>query len=146
MHHDARGVFTEIFRTSWEVGLTPVQWNAVTSAAGVLRGVHVHIKHADYLLIVRGRASIGLRDLRRGSPTEGSAALIEMSGATLTALTIPPGIGWCPSIACIDTNDKRTARCSHYGKPGFGAHLGHCGQGTAYFGVHAEAPNYSISV
>ena len=46
MHRDERGVLTEIFRESW-AGLAAVQWNAVRSAAGVLRGVHVHVRHAD---------------------------------------------------------------------------------------------------
>jgi dTDP-4-dehydrorhamnose 3,5-epimerase len=77
---------------NWETGITPVQWNLAKSAAGVLRGVHVHIEHDDYLVILDGRASIGLRDLRRGSPTEGLAVVIEMSGDLLTALTIPPGV------------------------------------------------------
>lgn len=92
MHRDERGVFTEMFRESWEMGIAPVQWNSVISEAGVLRGVHVHIRHADYLILLRGRASVGLRDLRRGSPTEGATSLIEMSGTNLTALIIPPGV------------------------------------------------------
>lgn len=89
---DERGVFAEIFRESWQTGVAPVQWNAVSSAAGVLRGVHVHLIHADYFLLLQGRASIGLRDLRRGSPTEGLAALVELRGTELAALTIPPGV------------------------------------------------------
>ena len=56
-----------------------MQWNAVWSEAGVLRGVHVHIRHDDYLTVPVGRASVGLRDLRRGSPTEGLSALVELS-------------------------------------------------------------------
>ena len=92
MHTDARGGLAELFREEWEVGLRPVQWNAVRSAANVLRGVHVHVKHADYLILLQGRASIGLRDLRQGSPTGGTAALLETSGEALTAITIPPGV------------------------------------------------------
>jgi dTDP-4-dehydrorhamnose 3,5-epimerase len=91
-HQDERGTFTEIFRNEWDTGIEPVQWNCVRSAAGVLRGVHAHATHADYLVIVHGRASIGLRDLRPGSPTAGMASLVEVVGDRLTAITIPPGV------------------------------------------------------
>lgn len=92
VHADERGGLAEIFRESWKTGVAPVQWNAVSSVAGVLRGVHVHVVHADYLLLLQGRMSVGLRDLRRGSPTEGLAALLELRGVELSALTIPPGV------------------------------------------------------
>ncbi|MGH7819953.1 MAG: dTDP-4-dehydrorhamnose 3,5-epimerase family protein, partial [Candidatus Binatia bacterium] len=88
-HPDARGTFTEMFRESWDCGVRPVQWSLARSRAGVLRGVHVHLVHDDYLVIVDGRAAIGLRDLRRGSPTEGRAALVELSADDLAALVIP---------------------------------------------------------
>jgi len=91
-HHDERGSLTELFRASWETGIDVVQWNYTESEARVLRGVHVHVKHADYLILLRGRASIGLRDLRIGSPTESMTALVEMQGTKLHALTIPPGV------------------------------------------------------
>src|SRR3954452_9738350 len=67
-HADERGVFTERYRREWGLGAEPVQWNAVWSEAGVLRGVHVHLRHDDYLTVPVGRASVGLRDLRHGSP------------------------------------------------------------------------------
>ena len=91
-HHDERGSLTELFRASWVAGTDVVQWNYSESKARVLRGVHVHVKHADYLILLRGHATIGLRDLRRGSPTEGITALVEMKGLKLHALTIPPGV------------------------------------------------------
>src|SRR3990170_6547130 len=71
MNRDDRGVFTEVFRRSWDIGMEPVQWNFVTSQAGVLRGVHVHVRHVDYLIVLEGRASIGLRDLRPRPPPRG---------------------------------------------------------------------------
>jgi dTDP-4-dehydrorhamnose 3,5-epimerase len=58
----------------------------------VLRGVHVHRQHSDYFVLLSGRASIGLRDLRRDSPTEGYSTVVELRGDLLEALTIPPGV------------------------------------------------------
>jgi dTDP-4-dehydrorhamnose 3,5-epimerase len=92
MHRDPRGVFTELFRQEWFDKPRPVQWNAVTSEANALRGVHVHLRHWDYLIVLRGRALFNLRDLRTSSPTFGRTAAIEMSGERLAALIIPPGV------------------------------------------------------
>jgi dTDP-4-dehydrorhamnose 3,5-epimerase len=91
-HGDERGAFTELFRREWETGVDPVQWNVVRSEPGVLRGVHVHIRHDDYLTLPEGRATIGLRDLRRDSATAGLSALVELRGDDLQALTIPHGV------------------------------------------------------
>ena len=80
MNRDSRGSFTELFRDERDSGLSPVQWNAVSSEPGTLRGVHLHIRHDDYLATLKGRACVGLRDLRRGSPTEGMSVLVELTG------------------------------------------------------------------
>jgi dTDP-4-dehydrorhamnose 3,5-epimerase len=92
MHPDERGVFTEVFRDEWNIAARPVQWNVVSSAAGVLRGVHVHPRHDDYFVLVSGSATIGLADLRDGSPTKGVAAVVEQRGDNLSALVIPHGV------------------------------------------------------
>jgi dTDP-4-dehydrorhamnose 3,5-epimerase len=91
-HADARGVFTEFFRDSWELSVAPAQWNLVRSEANVLRGVHAHWRHADYLTVASGRAAIGLHDLREGSPTEGLATVVELAAADPHGLTIPAGV------------------------------------------------------
>ena len=91
-HRDERGEFTEVYRREWDTGIAPVRWNAVRSRATVLRGVHVHPRHDDYLLAYEGEASIGLRDLREASPTAGLATCVEMRGASPFALTIPHGV------------------------------------------------------
>lgn len=91
-HADQRGTFTEIFRDEWGAGVHPVQWNAVESTPGTLRGVHVHRTHDDYLLLLQGRAEIGLRDLRPGSPTAGAGTLVELSGRERCVLVIPHGV------------------------------------------------------
>jgi dTDP-4-dehydrorhamnose 3,5-epimerase len=90
-HLDDRGSFTELYRAEWGTGVAPIQWNAVRSEAGVLRGVHVHIRHDDYLTVPIGRAAVGLRDLRRGSPTEGLSALV-LLGSDPAGLVIPHGV------------------------------------------------------
>jgi dTDP-4-dehydrorhamnose 3,5-epimerase len=89
---DERGSFTELYRAEWGTGVTPIQWNAVRSEAGVLRGVHVHLRHDDYLTVPVGRADVGLRDLRRGSPTEGLSTLVQLGGERPGALVIPHGV------------------------------------------------------
>jgi dTDP-4-dehydrorhamnose 3,5-epimerase len=91
-HGDERGVFIELYRLEWGTGVAPVQWNAVRSEAGVLRGLHVHVRHDDYLTVPYGHAVVGLRDLRRGSPTEGLSALAELDGDRPEALLIPHGV------------------------------------------------------
>src|SRR5204863_6404317 len=91
-HRDPRGSFTEVFRQEWDVDLAPVQWNAVHSEAGTLRGVHVHVHHDDYLVVLKGRASVGLRDLREGSPTQRRSVLLELDEDSLSALVIPHGV------------------------------------------------------
>jgi dTDP-4-dehydrorhamnose 3,5-epimerase len=91
-HADERGVFTELFRESWGLAVAPVQWNVVSSAVNVLRGVHVHWQHSDYLTVVAGRATIGLHDLREGSETERLGVTVELSAAEPAALVVPTGV------------------------------------------------------
>lgn len=91
-HVDDRGTFTEIYRESWGLEVEPIQWNVVTSETGVMRGVHVHPVHDDYLVVVAGRAAIGLRDLRRASATWGQTAMIDLSGSALGSIAIPHGV------------------------------------------------------
>ncbi len=92
MHSDDRGCFTEIFRNSWSDSALPVQWNAVSSRTGVLRGVHVHADHDDVLVVVQGCAIIGLHDIRRESPTFGLACTLDLRGAAQSALFVPRGV------------------------------------------------------
>ncbi|HEY7562799.1 MAG TPA: dTDP-4-dehydrorhamnose 3,5-epimerase family protein [Gaiellaceae bacterium] len=91
-HADERGSFTELYRAEWPTGIAPIQWNAVQSNADVLRGVHVHVRHDDYLTVPFGRAIVGLRDLRRGSETEGVSAVVELGSNQPAAMVIPHGV------------------------------------------------------
>jgi dTDP-4-dehydrorhamnose 3,5-epimerase len=96
---DARGALTEVCRHTWLAGReVPVQWDAVRSEAGVLRGLHWHNRRYDYLVPVLGRIVVGLVDLRAGSPTESSAEVVEVM-AERGAVVIPTGVGhgfWSP--------------------------------------------------
>ncbi|MFN8131493.1 MAG: dTDP-4-dehydrorhamnose 3,5-epimerase [Solirubrobacteraceae bacterium] len=92
-HDDERGTFTELFRAEWLAGISaPVQWNAVRTEPGVLRGVHVHPRHDDYLVVCSGRATVGLADLRPDAPTAGLAMCVELCAQAPAALTIPHGV------------------------------------------------------
>ena len=61
-HADDRGSFREL----WRAGDGPafVQANLSTSAAGVLRGLHVHRRQLDYWVVSSGRAFVALVDIR----------------------------------------------------------------------------------
>ncbi len=91
-HADERGVFAEIYRESWPTGVAPVQWNLVSSQPNVLRGFHVHVTHADYLMCVAGEMLLGLKDVRPESPTFGKVETHTLSEDKLAAAIIPPGI------------------------------------------------------
>ena len=93
MHHDERGWLTEVFRVEWDTGMRPVQWNVVFSRLGTLRGFHVHLKHYDYLVVLKGEMVLGLKDLRIQSPTFGLSTMVTLSEENLEALMIPPGVG-----------------------------------------------------
>jgi dTDP-4-dehydrorhamnose 3,5-epimerase len=80
---------TEAFRDEW--GLPrPVQWNLVHSEAGVLRGVHVHLRHHDYLVLAQGRMTLGLHDLRPGAAAGGLA--LELDASAPVGIAVPPGV------------------------------------------------------
>lgn len=89
---DARGRFTEAFRLEWQTGIVPIQWNIVHSTANVLRGVHVHIRHLDYFVLLNGTAQIALVDLRESSPAFGKSDVVDVHAENLSALVIPVGM------------------------------------------------------
>lgn len=91
-HVDARGSFMELFRYEWELGCEARQWNVVDSRAGVLRGVHVHVTHWDYLTVVSGTLLLGLHDLRTDSETVGLSCFLRLEGDSPRAVSIPPGV------------------------------------------------------
>jgi dTDP-4-dehydrorhamnose 3,5-epimerase len=73
-HGDERGRFMETFRQEWFPNSAPmVQGNRSDSVAGTVRALHFHLRQADYWYVPRGTILVGLYDLRRSSPTRGTA-------------------------------------------------------------------------
>lgn len=135
-HADDRGRFTEIFRREWEAGIDPVQWNVVSTVPGVLRGVHVHPRHTDYLVFVAGRMRLGLKDLRAGSPSAGRALVVDLEGPSPSAILVPPGVahGFYFLAASLHVyavseywNPKEEMGC-HYADPALGIDWGLAGE------------------
>ncbi len=69
------------FRELWRAGDFPdepfVQANLSTSAAGVLRGLHLHRRQDDLWIVADGRAFVALVDLRPLLDGSGTAPLVE---------------------------------------------------------------------
>jgi len=101
---DERGSFTELYRGEWVAGHPAVQWNLIHTEPGVMRGMRVHPKHDDFLVVVDGLTLVGLRDLRRTSATFGATTLLELSSSELSVLTIPAGIAhglYAPELSIV---------------------------------------------
>jgi dTDP-4-dehydrorhamnose 3,5-epimerase len=102
-HADGRGSFGELWRASAfgdldaDVAGRPdaafVQANLSTSAAGVLRGLHVHRRQLDHWIVAAGRAFVALVDVRPLVADVAASPLVEVRelGANGT-VTIPAGV------------------------------------------------------
>lgn len=98
-HRDRRGELTELFRSEWVADVAFNQWNIVRSDAGVMRGVHVHPRHSDYLHVVAGTLVLGLHDLRPADPARCTSCMVTLAAADMTTVFIPAGVChgfWCP--------------------------------------------------
>ena len=101
---DARGFFAKIYhRPLWEdLGLcTRFEEEYVTrSLPGTLRGLHFQVppmQHKKVVLCLRGRAWDVAVDLRKGSPTYGEYASVNLSCTMANAMYLPAGVahGFC---------------------------------------------------
>jgi dTDP-4-dehydrorhamnose 3,5-epimerase len=102
-HADSRGSFRELWRApepqageSADAPSPPpyiVQANLSTSAAGVLRGLHLHRRQLDYWVVTSGRAFVALVDVRPLLTDPASAATVETRElAADDAVIIPVGV------------------------------------------------------
>ena len=89
-HPDSRGRFTEMFRNS-AYPCTFVQANHSQSEAGVLRGLHYHVRQSDLWYVVSGVIRVALADLRQ-TTTSPRTATLELSESHPASLFIPPGV------------------------------------------------------
>jgi len=92
-HDDQRGDFTELFRQQWFDTPQPVQWSMIRSKANTLRGMHVHVRHSDYLTLPQGEVLFGMFDLRKHSPTFRNSLTLRFTQDQMRLLYIPPGVG-----------------------------------------------------
>lgn len=101
--HDARGMLMECWSDRWPQRLQPRQWAAVQSHAGALRGMHLHRRHDEAIVVLSGRCAVGLHDLRSDSNSHGRSLLLELDGSTPQCLQFPPGIvhGWLALSDCL---------------------------------------------
>jgi dTDP-4-dehydrorhamnose 3,5-epimerase len=122
-HVDDRGWFGEVFREQWlaEVGITCrfVQDNQSSSSrSATLRGFHFQrppAAQAKLVSVVRGRVLDVAVDIRRGSPTFGKHASIELSAKTAYQLYIP--IGFAHGFISLDDDVLVTYKTSNYYSP-----------------------------
>jgi dTDP-4-dehydrorhamnose 3,5-epimerase len=90
---DERGYFYESFRKTWVPGVPEmIQGNCSFSKAGVLRGMHYHLKQADFWSVPAGRVRAALFDFRPASSTFGVAQVMDMGGEANIGLYIPKGV------------------------------------------------------
>lgn len=95
---DERGYFFESFNArdfhdATGLDVTFVQDNHSYSRAGVVRGLHYQLQHAQGKLVrvIAGTVFDVAVDLRRSSPSFGKSIGVRLSAAERTMLWIPPG-------------------------------------------------------
>jgi dTDP-4-dehydrorhamnose 3,5-epimerase len=102
-HADPRGSFRELWRASafgpldaaatGRPGASFVQANLSTSAAGVLRGLHLHRHQLDHWIVASGSAFVALVDVRAMVAGSAERPLVETRIAPAdTTVTIPAGV------------------------------------------------------
>ncbi|HZP14074.1 MAG TPA: dTDP-4-dehydrorhamnose 3,5-epimerase family protein [Nevskiaceae bacterium] len=92
LHSDRRGWLYEAFREGWVESVDKMQVNVSWSRPGTLRGCHVHGRHCDWFVMASGKALVGMKDVRRHSPTCGNTAFVEINASSPEALVVTPGV------------------------------------------------------
>ncbi len=118
-HADERGFFIETYRQAWDeqigipAGQDFVQDNHSRSTRGVVRGLHFQVGAGVAKLVrcARGRIlDVGV-DLRRGSPTYGQWAGVELDDESMRELYVPVGFahGFCALSEVADVMYKQSS-------------------------------------
>ena len=90
---DPRGYFFESYRRTWiPGGREMIQGNCSFSHAGVLRGLHYHLKQADFWSVPNGLVRAALYDLRTSSATRGASQVLDLGEGSERGLYIPKGV------------------------------------------------------
>lgn len=79
-------------RDEWGSAPRPAQWDVIRSQENVLRGVHVHRRRWDLMVVLDGHATIGLTDVRRDRESFGRGMIVDCPPGQPVAVTIPPGV------------------------------------------------------
>lgn len=89
-HSDHRGDLTEIYRQAWPGAPDLPQWNHVRNAPNSMRGMHVHMQHSDFIVVIEGEMLLGLRDARKAG--DGAGGILRLRGDRMSWVFIPPGV------------------------------------------------------
>src|SRR5271154_495336 len=118
VHGDERGFFIETYRLQWhaEAGIPPqtsfVQDNHSRSTRGVVLVMHFHVGDGVAKLVRCARGCIldVAVDLRRGSPTYGQWAAVELDDEAMRELYVPVGFahGFCVLSEMADVIYKQS--------------------------------------
>jgi dTDP-4-dehydrorhamnose 3,5-epimerase len=123
---DPRGTFLEVFSDGWKLPIDPRQWSVVTSRAGTLRGMHVHVRHDECVLPLSGRVLVGLYDLRPDSSTSGNSMMIELDSEQPSLIVFPPGIvhGWYYPVDAVHLQGVSEPYAEYATDDNLGCHYG----------------------
>jgi dTDP-4-dehydrorhamnose 3,5-epimerase len=89
-HTDQRGSLTEIYRLAWPGAPELPQWNHVRNAPNSMRGMHVHMEHSDFIVVIQGEMLLALRDARKEG--DGAGGILRLKGERMNWVFIPPGV------------------------------------------------------
>ena len=91
-HGDSRGSFRELWRAESFPAVTFVQANLSTSAAGVLRGLHLHRRQDDLWVVAEGLAHVALVDVRPALEWDGTPVVESRELGADDWVYIPTGV------------------------------------------------------
>ena len=122
VHRDERGFLLETYHAARyaENGISEpfVQDNHSHSKGGILRGLHLQLRHPQGKLVraIQGEILDVTVDVRRGSPTFGHHVAIRLSAENFRQLYIPPG--FAHGFAVLSESADVAYKCTGFYMPG----------------------------